>query len=127
MSKITLCNAMKNIELQYQLTPYQEKKCDQYFYYLKICDLIYPGQLKSRMAIDIKTAYQMLEELKNRGYLSVVYQVRCHNCDRTKEIFLDSISAFNPKYHCDFCGHHLNVMSDLIVLYQVISLPVLHG
>lgn len=122
MSEITLCNATKNIELQYQLTPYQKKKCDQYFYYLKIGDLIYPGQLKSSMAIDIRTAYQILEGLKNQGYLSVVYEVYCRNCSRTKGIFLDSISEFNPEYHCDFCGHHLDVIGDLMPLYQVISL-----
>ena len=127
MSEITLCNAIKNIELQYQLTPYQKNNCDQYFYYLKIDDLVYPGQLKSIIAIDIKTAYQMLEELKDQGYLSVVYQVRCHNCGRTKEIFLDSISAFNLEYHCDFCGHHLDTISDFMVLYKVINLSVVHG
>lgn len=122
MSKITLCDAIKNLELQYQLTPYQQKKCDEFFSYIKEGELIYPGQLKSKIATDIKKAYQMLEELKKKGYLSVVYEVYCRNCSKSKGIFLDSLSEFNEDYHCDFCGNHLDPLKDIIVLYRVIAL-----
>ena len=122
MSRNTLCNAIKNLELSYQLTPYQLEKFDEFFAHIKVGDLIYPGQLKSRLATDIKMVYQMLEELREQGYLAVVYEVYCRNCSKTKGIFLDSLSEFNEEYHCDFCDNHLNPLKDIIVLYRVVAL-----
>ena len=58
---------MKILELQHQLTPYQQKKCDAFFYVLKVNDYIYPGHFKSKLNISMKFAYEILEELKIFG------------------------------------------------------------
>ena len=75
MSKNTLCDAIKNLELQYQLTPYQQEKCDAFFSVLKVGDYVYPGHLKSKMAVDIRVSYKILEELKRQGFLKNLYGV----------------------------------------------------
>lgn len=122
MSKNTLCDAIKNLELLYQLTPYQQKKCDEYFAALKEGDIIYPGHIKSKFGMNIKTVYQILERLKTEGFLNVIYEVYCRKCSKSKGIFINSISEFNSDWHCDFCNNHLNAMDNLIVLYKVVSL-----
>ena len=58
---------MKILELQHQLTPYQQKKCDAFFCVLKVNDYIYPGHFKSKLNISMKFAYEILEELKIFG------------------------------------------------------------
>lgn len=108
--------------MQYQLTQYQQRKCRDFFSAQKLNDYIYAGHLKSKISVDIKTAYRMLEELKEQGFLSNIYEVYCFDCNKSKGIFLDSITAFNPDMCCDFCGKELNVEDNLIVLYKVISI-----
>lgn len=97
------------------------KKCDEYFSCIKEADFIYAGQLKSKLAINIKTAYEILEELKEQGFLVNVYEVYCFGCDKSKGVFLDSIEEFNPDFHCDFCDNRLSIYENIIVLYKVIK------
>ena len=87
MSKNTLCDAIRTLELRHQLTAYQQKKCDDFFSILKVGDFIYPGHLKSKMAVNIKAAYQLLEELKKQGFLINLYEVYCFDCNKSKVYF----------------------------------------
>ena len=121
MSKNTLCNVIKNLELQHQLTPYQQRKCDEIFASLKVGDYVYPGHLKSKLAIDIKFAYKILESLKQDGYLENLYEIYCFDCNRSKGIFIDSLEKFDSDFYCDFCGNHLSIEKNIIVLYKVVS------
>lgn len=122
MSKSTLCDTIKSLELQHQLTSYQRKQCDEFFSVLKRGDYVYPGHLKSRVAIDIKLAYEILEELKMQGFLENIYEVYCFDCNKSKGIFLESIETFDPDLYCDFCGKHLSLEENIIVLYKVVSI-----
>lgn len=122
MSKNTLCNAIKNLQLQHQLTPYQQKKYYEFFAAIEEGDYIYPGQLKSKLAIDIKTAYGILEELKKQGYLENLYEIYCFDCNKSKGIFFESLEQFTPDLYCDFCGRPLSLEDNIIVLYKVIRL-----
>lgn len=110
------------MQLQHQLTPYQQKKCDEFFAVLKEGDYIYPGHLKSKIVIDIKSAYNILEELKEQGFLKNLYEVYCFDCNKSKGIFLDSLEQFNPDLYCDFCGKSLSLDENIIVLYKVVRL-----
>ena len=121
MSKSTLCNAIKTLELQHQLTPYQQKKCDEIFEFIKEGDYIYPGYLKSKLVVDIKVAYEILEALKQQGFLKNLYEVYCFDCSKSKGIFLDSLEQFDSDWYCDFCGKHLSLEENIIVLYKVVS------
>ena len=122
MSEITLLNVIENLKTAYCMTPYQRKKCDEFFSALKIGDYVYPGHLKSKIHIDIKTAYLFMEELKKSGFVTNIYEIYCMGCGKSKGIFLDSLSDFNEFYACDFCNKNLSIAEDLIVLYKVINL-----
>lgn len=104
------------------MSEYQQKKLREFFSVQKINDFIYAGHLKSKICVDIKIAYQILEELKVEGFLSNLYEVYCFDCNKSKGIFLDSVTSFNPDMYCDFCNKKLTVEDNIIVLYKVIRL-----
>lgn len=85
-------------------------------------DYVYPGHLKSKIAVDIKVSYKMLEELKKQGFLENLYEVYCFDCNKSKGIFLESLEEFNPDWYCDFCGKKLSLEENIIVLYKVVNI-----
>ncbi len=120
MSEITLLAAIENLKIRYNLTAYQKKQCDGFFSLIRSGDFIYPGQLKSRLVIDIKTAYLFMEDLKKAGFVRNLYEVYCMECGKSKGIFLNSLTDFDENYTCDFCNSDLSVSKDIIVLYKVL-------
>ena len=114
MSGITLLSVIENLKIAYRLTPYQEKKCDEFFSYFR------PGYLKSKICIDIKTAYLFMEDLKKAGFVKNIYEVYCMECNKSKGIFLESLTDFDDNFACDFCNKSLSVSDDIIVLYKVL-------
>ena len=122
MLESTLCDAVESLITKYQMSEYQQKKCREFFSVQRVNDFIYPGNLKSRIAVDIKVAYHMLESLKKQGFLSNLYEVYCFDCNRSKGIFLDSLVSFDPDMYCDFCQKKLTLEDNVIVLYKVVHL-----
>lgn len=110
---------MKN---SFNLTQYQKKQCDSFFSVIHPDDFIYPGHLKSKLVIDIKTAYLFMEDLKKAGFVKNIYEVYCMECGRSKGIFLDTLTDFDENLTCDFCGSTLSVSKDIIVLYKVLHI-----
>lgn len=97
-------------------------KCNEYFSTIVLGDLIYAGHLKSKLYIDIKTSYMLLEELKSLGFLINFYEVYCNSCSKSKGVFLKEISDFKIDSCCDFCNHELDPLKDVIVLYKVVAI-----
>ena len=122
MSEPTLLAAITNLQAKYHLNHYQSSKCHDFFSYIKIGDLIYPGHFKSKILVDIKTAYSFMEELKNLGFVKNVYEVYCTECGKSKGVFIESLSDFKIDMACDFCSKDLSVFEDVIVLYKVIQI-----
>ncbi|MBQ1347750.1 MAG: hypothetical protein IIY58_00100 [Aeriscardovia sp.] len=85
MLKNALISAITNLETQYQLTPYQKEQLEDYFLTLRPGDFVYPGHVKAKIAVDRKTAYEMLESLKKQGFLNNLYDVYCFDCNKSKE------------------------------------------
>ena len=122
MSEITLLNVIENLKTSYRLTPYQSKKCDEFFSVIHPGDFIYPSHLKSKLCIDIKSAYLFMEELKKYGFVKNIYEVFCSNCSTSKNIFIEVLNDFNNDYTCDFCNKSLSISNDIIVLYKVLHI-----
>ena len=122
MSENTLISAAKNSMNVFHLTNYQTSKLMEYFIALSINDYIYPGMLKSKAHVDIKTIYTILENLKSDGFLQIIYELYCSQCSKSKGIFIECLSDFNADICCDFCDKNLNPLDDTIVLYKVIKL-----
>lgn len=63
-----------------------------------------------------------MDDLKNRGFVKKIYEVYCMDCNRSKGVFLESLTDFDEKYTCDFCNKPLTVSDDIIVLYKVLHI-----
>ena len=70
--------------------------------------------------VDIKTAYLFMEDLKKVGFVKNIYEVYCMECNKSKGIFLESLTDFDDNLACDFCNESLSVSDDIIVLYKVL-------
>lgn len=106
---------IKEIKEIHQLNDSQFTKLEQYLSERKVGEKIYPSVLKTCLSIDIDTAYRMLEDLKEKGYLKLCFRMECKNC--RKEFFFESMKEF--EYECKYCGHP-TTLDDIIVLYEVI-------
>ena len=80
-------SAVESLKNSYNLTAYQSKKCDEFFAVMQPGDFIYPGHLKSKLLLDIKTAYLFMEDLKKEGFVTNIYEVYCKQCHKSKGIF----------------------------------------
>ena len=78
--------------------------------------------IKSRLNISIDSAYIILDELKEQGYLVHWYEIYCHECNRSTGVFLDTPRKFNPDQCCDFCGRQMTLEKNLIILYKVVKI-----
>ena len=87
MSGITLLDVVENLKISYNLTAYQSKKCDEFFVVIQPGDFIYPGHLKSKLLVDIKTAYFFMEDLKKEGFVTNIYEVYCKQCQKVRGFF----------------------------------------
>ena len=120
MSENILLDVIENLKIAYHLTPYQSRKCDEFFSVIHPGDFIYPGHLKSKLCLDIKTAYLFMEDLKKAGFVRNLYEVYCMECGRSKGIFLEALTDFSDDFTCDFCNKKLSASEDIIVLYKVL-------
>lgn len=120
-SKTPLFDVIKSLEDVYLLGNYQKNKCDEFFKCIKIGEYIYPGHLKSIINVDIKTAYKFMEDLKNKEFVVNIYEIYCTRCEKSKGVFLNSVTEFNRGCTCDFCNNDLDLFKDLTVLYKIIK------
>lgn len=61
-----------------------------------------------------------MEDLKKAGFVKNIYEVYCMECNKSKGIFLESLTDFDDNFACDFCNKPLSVFDDIIVLYKVL-------
>lgn len=120
MYKVTLFSVIENLKTQYNLTPYQRKQCDELFSVIHPGDFVYPGHLKSKLVIDIKTAYLFMEDLKKAGFVKNIYEVYCTQCGRSRSIFLETLTDFDGNFTCDSCNNPISISQGIIVLYKVL-------
>lgn len=120
MSEVTLLSVIENLKKQYNLTPYQRKQCDKLFSIIHPGDFVYPGHLKAKLVIDIKTACLFMEDLKKAGFVKNIYEVYCTQCGRSRGIFLETLTDFDEDFTCDSCNNLLSISQDIIVLYKVL-------
>ena len=90
-------SAVESLKNSYNLTAYQSKKCDEFFAVMQPGDFIYPGHLKSKLLLDIKTAYLFMEDLKKEGFVTNIYEVYCKQCHKSKGIFLYNLFT-DPRF-----------------------------
>lgn len=113
--------AIENLKKKHNLTEYQINNLTELLKYKVKGDLIYPGGLKSKLNIDIKKAYIILEDIKEMGYLTNIFEIYCRSCSKSKGIYVHNLSEIPKDIACDFCNHEFNSLDDTIALYRVIK------
>ncbi|MDU2670417.1 MAG: hypothetical protein E7C49_00250 [Clostridium sp.] len=112
----------KKIENNCILNEKQLERFMNYFELLKVNDRVYPSKIKSDLLIDYKTAYKLLDIIKDLGYLEYNYELYCSKCERfIDEKPLKSLSEFKKDFYCDE-NHILNPIDDTIVIYRVVKI-----
>lgn len=121
MLEVILCNIIETLIQKYNLNKYQEKQLRLQLKHWEKDSIIYPGMFKSKLNINIKTAYDILEFLKSERILERNYEVYCKECHKFKGIIIRTPSEYKrTKMYCDFCNNHLVPLEDSIVIYRVI-------
>lgn len=121
MLESTLSIALKNLIQKRNLTKRQTDLLNQTFKFLKKGSIIYPGQLKSMLNIEIVEVYRILEGLTEQGLLERNYEIYCSNCHKFKGKILQALTSMNEETACDFCNNTFDPVKDTIMIYRVVA------
>lgn len=82
---------------------------------------LYPGILIRKLDITSSQAYQVLEILKDLGFLEVNYELYCHTCNTFEGNIYETFSQIPKELECEGCDTELNPLINSIVIYKVVS------
>ena len=83
--------------------------------------MIYPGLIKSKLGIDIKNTYSILEYFKSSNVLERNFELYCSKCHKFKGKIVRSLNEVPDDCSCDFCDNTFDPLKDTIVIYIVIN------
>lgn len=110
---------------KFNLNPYQTKQIQLISKYWSVGLTIYPGDIKSRINLDINTTYKLLKELEDKGFLEKRYELYCSECHKFKGKVLKTLTDDLGECSCDFCDHEFSVFKDTITIFEVVNLEIL--
>lgn len=82
-------------------------------------DIIYPGLICQVLKTDIKEMYVILEKLVLEGKVKKIYKFVCENCNGSSFQFFETIMSAEGQT-CGTCSKEIDILQELIVLYQKI-------
>lgn len=120
MLENTLLMHIDSLKEKYNLTSYQIKKLSEQLKYWKKGTLVYPGALKSKINMNIKDVYDILEKFTKDGTLERNYEIYCTECKKFKGKIVRSLSDIPEDCSCDFCDDPIDPLYDTIAIYRVV-------
>lgn len=121
MLESTLLNHITILKDKYNLTPYQIKQLSLQLKYWKKNHRVYPGLIKSKLGIDIKNTYSILEYFRSANILERNFELYCSKCHKFKGKVVRALNDIPEDCSCDFCDNTFDPLKDTIVIYRVIS------
>lgn len=106
-----------------KLNEKQKATLTRLFSLLKIGNYVYPGVLIRELNIEMRIAYQILDFLKEKGYLKEVYEVYCPYEAKSIGMIYDNLLDLlgdDLIQYCPECGQTINIQENNILIYQVI-------
>lgn len=85
---------------------------------------IYPGVLIRNLNIEMKTAYEILDCLKEEDYLEERIEIYCPDESKSTGILYSNLLdmlAEGPLISCPECGQEINIQQNNILIYKVIK------
>ncbi|WP_270670989.1 response regulator [Paraclostridium bifermentans] len=111
---------MANLQKKYNLSPYSSSQLKMLLKHWKFGDIVYPGHVKSKLGLDMKQTYKLLEDLKDSGYLERNFEIYCSSCKKFKGKIVRTLNEIPSDCSCDFCDNEFNPFEDTIAIYKVI-------
>lgn len=110
-------------DLPVKLNKHQRATLTRLFTLFKLGNYVYPGVLIREMNIEMNVAYQILDLLKENGYLKELYEVYCphesKSIGKLYENLLDLLGDDLIQY-CPACGQTINIQEDNLLIYQIV-------
>ncbi|MNW58222.1 hypothetical protein D3C74_360700 [compost metagenome] len=101
----------------------QRATLSRIFKMFKPGNYVYPGVLIRELNIQMKVAYQILNLLKENGYLKELYEIYCPSESKSIGKLYDNLLDLlgdNLEQYCPECGQLINVQDNNILIYQVL-------
>ncbi|PAE86888.1 hypothetical protein [Shouchella clausii] len=110
-------------DLPVKLNKQQKATLTRLFTLFKPGHYVYPGVLIRELNIEMKAAYQILDLLKENGYLKELYEVYCpHESKSIGKLYDNLLDLLGDDLlqDCPECGQPINIQEDNIIIYQII-------
>lgn len=118
-----LYNTLSSIEivLQKQLNINKDEalKICSFFKHYKKNMWIYPGTLKRKFSLDIKSIYILLDSLVEQGILTRYYQLYCGYCQKPMGL-VKNFNELPDTFFCEQCERELLSIENTLVIYKVV-------
>lgn len=85
---------------------------------------IYPGVLIRELNIEMKIAYQILDLLKENGFLQELYEIYCPHESKSIGILYDNLLELigdDQIHECPECGQSVNIQENNILIYKMLN------
>lgn len=84
---------------------------------------IYPGVLIRELNIEMRVAYEILDLLKENGYLQELYEIYCPYESKSMGITYDNLLELltdDEIKFCPECNHEVNIKENNILIYKML-------
>ncbi|TYS64360.1 hypothetical protein FZD47_12915 [Bacillus infantis] len=112
----------KNLPIK--LNKQQKAALTRLFKLLKPGQYVYPGVLIRELNVDMRVAYQILDLLKENGYLKELYEVYCpyesKSIGKIYDNLLDLLGD-DLEQDCPECGQTINIQKNNLLIYRIIQ------
>lgn len=106
-----------------KLNKRQKATLTRLFSLLKLNSYVYPCVIIRELNIELKTAYQILDFLKEKGYLKESYEVYCSYEAKSIGMIYDNLLDLlgdDLIQHCPECGRAINIQKNNILIYHLV-------
>lgn len=112
-----------NIEenLKEHLETEKLEKLQSLFKFYRQGQYIYPGVLIRHLNISMKKAYQILEAVRELGFIAPNYEVYCFSCSKFTGFSFETIGQLPEYIECEECGKELDPLEESVVVYKVLT------
>lgn len=82
---------------------------------------IYPGLLKHKLKVSIKSIYLILNKMEEMGLIRHYYEVICPHCTKSIGEYYPDLDSIPEYVECDNCGNGIKILAvkSAYMIYQV--------
>lgn len=82
---------------------------------------IYPGAFIRSVGIEMKEAYEILDEIEGLRIIAKSYEIYCPKCKYSTGEIYESLNDLPDEYSCGNCENDIIPIESIIVIYKVLT------